>query len=88
MVGQRPETVHPQAHALNLSAIDPGIALDPVGGAEREGDEDGDDDEGADGELAGQRALTVNVRVGQDVVKLVVVFDSRKESSLVEFCLV
>ena len=86
MVGQRPETVHPQTNTLNLGAVDPGVALDPVGGAEREGDEDGDDDEGADGELAGQRPLPVNVRVGQDVVKLVIVFDGgRRRVQMVKF---
>ena len=66
---------------LDLGAVDPGVALDPVWCAERERDEDGDDDEGADGELAGQRALPVNVRVRQDVVKLVIVFEGRKENS-------
>ena len=71
---------------LDLGAIDPGVALDPVWCAECEGDEDGDDDEGADGELAGQRALPVNVRVGQYVIKLVVVFDSRKDDSNGQVC--
>ena len=71
---------------LDLGAVDPWISLDPVGRAERERDEDGDDDEGADGELAGQRALTVNVRVGQDVIKLVVVFEGGKDDSNGQVC--
>ena len=59
----------------DLCAVDPGVALDPVGSAKCERDEDRHDDERPDGELAGQRALAVNVRVGQDVVELVVVFE-------------
>ena len=64
------QTINPD----DLGAVDPGVPLDPVGRAEGERDEDGHDDERPDGQLAGQRALAVNVRVGQDVVELVVVF--------------
>ena len=65
----------------DLGAVDPGVALDPVGRAEGERDEDGHDDERPDGELAGQRALAVNVRVGQDVVELIVVLIDRVHKS-------
>lgn len=70
VVGQGPETVDPQPDPFNLGAVDPWIALDPVGSAEWQRDEDDDDGEGGQGPLPRQRALPVNVRVREDVVLL------------------
>lgn len=72
VVGQGAEAVDPQPHPLDLSPVDPRVALDPIRGAEGQGDEDGHDGEGGQGPLAGQRALPIDVRVGEDIVLLLV----------------
>jgi hypothetical protein len=72
VIWQRSETVDPETDTLHFGSVDPRVALDPVWGAERDGEEGDDDDEAADGGFAGQRALPVNVGVGENVVNVIV----------------